>query len=95
MEFLGLKIEWFIASLVFVAVNYGVIKTQLKNKINRDEAIELIGESVDIHFDKCPNKNSSFSNVEGAVLQTKVGNIEKTCDIMTKDIKELLGRIPK
>lgn len=93
MEIFASKIEWIITSIILIAVNFGVIKTQIKNKIDKSEAIELIDESVSDHFNQCPNSHSAFSNVNGAILKTKVENIEKTLDVMTKDIKSILGKV--
>lgn len=93
MEIFASKIEWIITSIILIAVNFGVIKTQIKNKIDKFEAIDLIDESVSDHFNQCQNSHSAFSNVNGAILKTKVENIEKTLDIMTKDIKSILGKV--
>lgn len=95
LQFISNNFEWVITSLVLIAVNFGMIKQQLKEKVNKSEVSEMIEDSVFEHFNNCPKIHNSFSNVKGAILQTKVEKIENTCDIIQADIKEILVRLPK
>ncbi len=88
-QFLHQNFGFILTSTILIGVNYGVIKTQMKNKIDRNEAALLIDEKIATHA----SNQSSYSNVSGARLETKVENIEKKLTTVESDVKEILKRV--
>jgi len=88
-QFLHQNFGFILTSTVLIGVNYGVIKTQMKNKIDRVEAAELIDNKIAMHA----SNQTSYSNVSGARLETKVENIEKKLTTVESDVKEILKRV--
>jgi len=86
--------EKLINELIFAAKELGSKEVDITGgepllKIDRVEAAELIDNKIAMHA----SNQTSYSNVSGARLETKVENIEKKLTTVESDVKEILKRV--
>jgi len=67
--------RWILSVVVIASVNYGMLKSELDNKIDREEARRIIKEEI---------IQQTFSKVDGEVLKEKLNNICEKVDVIYK-----------
>ncbi|MFA7360772.1 MAG: hypothetical protein WC139_07020 [Candidatus Kapaibacterium sp.] len=85
--------EWLFTSLILIGINFGIIRTQLKNKVDRSEVRDLVDSVMNKHLEKCPMIKESYSAVNGAILETEIKNIKKSLDEVKGDVKTILSEL--
>lgn len=93
LDFFSQRFNWIITSVALIAVNYGVMKTQLKNKLDKSEIVELIDLKITQHQEVCRNSVTAFPSINGAKLETEVANIKESLRVMQSDVKEILRKV--